>query len=647
MSTNYTLGITISLKDAMSKQADRAMAAMTQAAVKASAGMIKSNDKVMSSQQRLFQDRERLGIRSEQRIQREIKVTEAAYHRLMQSGSLSWREQERATEAMRRKVQQLNNEMGKVSMHQRAISAGRFVAGAAAGGVAAGMVIKPVVDKAMAYDLRLANMANTAYAGKPLADRRSGMRYLDQSIIGAVRAGGGTRDMAAETLDAIIASGAMSTDDAGKLLPTLMRSATASNSSASDLASIAIRGMQTFKLNASDVPDIIGMAIAAGQKGGFEIKDMAKWLPQQMAAASQSGLSGREGFAKLVALNQAAAITAGNKDEAGNNLVNLLAKINSSDTAQDAKKIGINLPKYLAQQRAKGIDSVTAFSNLAESQVSKSSAWKQIQQQLASAKDDSSRQEALNSMASIVQGSAVGKLVQDRQALMALIGVMGNKSLVSDTASYSKMAASTVAQDNFSLISETASFRTGQAGNEKEIAQQRAMDNLTPSIGALSDKVVEAARTYPGLTTATVAATTALTALAAAGGAASVTSVLTGGGKKGVGTAVKAALGTGARGFSKLVPQLALLGGALEGGMMAGGGLVSLTNWSASKFTGKENQLGEWLLAMTSKGEGVKLNGNITVKVDQNGKVIGAEFNSNQPALKSNVYTGQYMGVPG
>ena len=50
-------------------------------------------------------------------------------------------------------------------------------------------------------------------------------------------------------------------------------------------------------------------------------------------------MSGMGGLAKLLAANQAAVITAGTKDEAGNNLVNLLAKINSQDTAKDASKI--------------------------------------------------------------------------------------------------------------------------------------------------------------------------------------------------------------------------------------------------------------------------------------------------------------------
>ena len=40
------------------------------------------------------------------------------------------------------------------------------------------------------------------------------------------------------------------------------------------------------------------------------------------------------------------AVTAGTKDQAGNNLVNLLRKLNSQDTAQDFKKLGIDADIY-------------------------------------------------------------------------------------------------------------------------------------------------------------------------------------------------------------------------------------------------------------------------------------------------------------
>lgn len=54
---------------------------------------------------------QRLGIRSEQQIRREIQLTQAAYNRLARSGTLSQRELARAAEANRRNLQRLNNEL--------------------------------------------------------------------------------------------------------------------------------------------------------------------------------------------------------------------------------------------------------------------------------------------------------------------------------------------------------------------------------------------------------------------------------------------------------------------------------------------------------------------------------------------------------
>lgn len=532
----------VGFKDDLSKPAQRALTAMTDAAVKASTGIAKSNDKVIdsyrkvnesaakvaASSHRMYQDRERLGTRSEQRIQREVNITEAAYRRLIQSGNLSWREQVRAAEAMRTKVRELNNEMGKYTAAQRAAQGGRMAAGVVAGGVAATMVLKPKFDAALAWDDRLRDMANTAYAGQPIEAKRAGMAELTQAINTAVRAGGGSLDQAALTLDAMIASGAVTTKQAETMLPTVMKGATASGAEAEALATIGVRGMQSFKIAAERFPQLIDMAIAGGQSGGFELKDMARHLPAQMAAATASGLGGIEGFGRLVALNQAAVTTAGTKDEAGVNLQNLLNKINSRDTAMDAKKLGIDLSGYLRRERGKGIDSVDAFVNLADRLTAKDPAYQQLQKQLAGAKDDATKKAALESMVAIVQGSAIGQIVQDQQAMKALVGIMNNRELLARS-QRAIDASGGATQGNFDFKAEGARFKTQQLGNEKDIAKQRALDTLTPAIGTLADKTTALAREYPGMTTAITGATIALTALTAAAGAAAGVNILTGG----------------------------------------------------------------------------------------------------------------------
>lgn len=395
---------------------------------------------------------------------------------------------------------------------------------AVAGYEAGKYVLSQPVGRAMDYELRLANLANTAYAGQDLGARKAGAKTLDATIQKAVRYGGGTRDSAADTLDALIASGAVSVQDAQAMLPALMRAGSAANADPTQLANIAIRSMQSFGLKAGDVGGVLDMALVAGQAGGFELKDMARWLPQQMAAARLSGLNGQAGLAKLLAANQAAAITAGTKDEAGNNLVNLLAKINSNDTAKDAAKLGIDLSGSLASARAKGVDSLSAFVGLVDSVTAGDQRFQALR---AKAAQGGASAETYGAMADILQGSAVGKMVQDRQALMALVGLMNNRDYMAGVETKLAGAGGAIGR-NFDLVAGTQSYKAAQLAAEKQFAESKGFDAYGGLLGKATEGLTEFARTYPNLTAGATAAATALTALAAVAGTAGLVGILTG-----------------------------------------------------------------------------------------------------------------------
>lgn len=541
MSRNPEVALTLKARDEASRPVARAMQDLerqTQRAEKAVVGLSRES-------QRMANAREQLGVRSERAIQREIRLTEAAYKRLAGSGTLSAKEQSRSYDAMRDKVAGLRREMAGVSQLQRGMVAGAKaltagIAGAAAGGYVAAQPVKRTMD----YDRRLAMMSNTAFSERDLTGRRAGMRDLDEAIKRAVRMGGGSREGAADTLDNLLSSGAMSQKSAINLLPTLQKYSTATGADPNELGGIAIRAMQTFKIKESELPMVLDMAIKAGQEGGFELKDMSKWLPQQMAAAKQSGMSGMAGMAKLLAVNQAAVITAGTKDEAGNNVVNLLAKINSKDTAIDAAKLsattfqekkkgekGIDLASTLAAAREKGVDSLDAFVGIVDKVVAQDKRYQDIQAKLKTAKGDD-RKALLESQGDILQGSAIGTLIQDRQALMALVGYMGNREYVKNIEAKLPGAQGT-GQANFELIESTASYQTDRAKNEKTFAEQSAFDGLSKTVGDVAGKLADYAQQYPGLSASIVGATTAVSALAAAAGAAAIPMLLMGGGKGG------------------------------------------------------------------------------------------------------------------
>lgn len=577
--------------------ADRTASATERAAKRAAEATERGNTRQRASYEKTALARETLGVRSEKLIQKEIENTRRSYATLAAAGFASAQEQERAYAAVQSRITRLTNEMGKLTAAQkkaadeakrlaqieadqargqRTLRAG--VAGVAGAGAAA-YTLRGPANQAMSFDERLAHMANTAFAERDAAGRRIGSQQLEAAVNRAVgKGGGGTREQAAEALDAMIASGAMSANDAMGMLPQIMRFATASGADPNALAQIGIRSMQTFRIRPEDMPNVLNMAVAAGQEGGFELKDMAKWLPQQMAAASLSGLTGRAGFAKLAALNQAAAITAGSKDEAGNNVVNLLAKINSNDTANDAKKLGIDLPKYLQQRRAKGVDSVDAFGELIDKTVAGRSDYKALQAKLAGAKTDDGKRDALEAMATIAQGAGIGKLIQDRQAMMALLGMMNNREYmqkVLGTVRANDVATGGAGDKNYEGISATSSFKLRQAIEQKEIGQKAAMDSLTPAIGKAAEAFGDLATKYPLLTGVTTLATAALAALAGAAGMAAFAM----GGK---------VPGTGAIGrYAGKVGGVAGVAGVAGIGAMAGG-------WALDKGFGEDSAISRY-----------------------------------------------------
>ncbi|MCG9027409.1 phage tail tape measure protein [Laribacter hongkongensis] len=458
---------------------------------------------------------------------------------------------------LRQIVQQANLAERSIRMLGSGIK-GLQAYGTGVGAVMAGSyVLAQPARRTMDYDRRLAMMANTAYADRDMTGRKAGMRELDAAVQHAVRTGGGTREEAADTLNNLISSGSMSQKSAINLLPVLQKYATGTGADPKQLGDIAIRAMQSFKIKEQDVPMALDMAIMAGQEGGFELDSMARWLPQQMAAANQSGLSGMAGMAKLLAINQAAVITAGTKDGAGNNVVNLLTKINSSDTAKDASKIssttfqekkkgekGIDLTGTLTQGRAKGMDSIEVFIGLVDKVVAGDQRYQRIQAQLKTATNED-RKALLESQGNILQGSAIGKLIQDRETLMALVGIMNNREYVKNIESKLPSAGGT-GQTNFDLIESTASYQSERLKNEKAIAEQNAFTNLSGVIGDAAGKLADYAKEYPRATVALIGATTALNALSAAAMAGGLLSMLRGGGAIKLAAGASATAATGA-----------------------------------------------------------------------------------------------------
>ncbi|MCQ5895270.1 phage tail tape measure protein [Escherichia coli] len=555
MAGNFKVGMTLTAKDEASqvlekgqKQVIKATEGVTKATRKAGAEQkrteqesINSTKKAAKEIQRAARARETLGIRAEREIRREIYLTVASYNRLARAGFESAQEQERAMQATREKARALKRELDGVTQAQMKMAKtpviperGRFARAAAfggnavtiGGGIAAGAAIMAQpVKRQMSYERQLAMMANTAFSDGGLEGRRAGLEQMKSSIRNAVTYGGGTKEDAAETLDALLKDG-ISFETASKWLPELMKYATASGASATDLAKVMIKGKKTFGFRDEDISTVLNMAIAAGKEGSFELNDMARWLSQQMGAASAAGMKGKDDFVKILALNEAAAITAGSSDEAGNNVVNLLAKLTSKDIETAAAGInyngkGIDFSGTLTEARENGLNPIDALSSLIDKIVASDKRYQELQKKLASARDKGEQTAVYDSMTTLLEGFGVGKLVADRQALMALLAYRNNpeyRKKVEDAINQQRTLpeGQRAGDVDFKFISDTNDFKTGQAKNTIEFSQMDGVKKLADASGTVADAITWAGKEFPGLTTSVVTATTAIKAMTAA-----------------------------------------------------------------------------------------------------------------------------------
>lgn len=552
MAGNFKVGMTLTARDDASLKLVKGLKLTKKAAEDAVAATrksgreqkrtddesISSTKRVVTELQRAARARETLGIRSEHEIRRQIALTEASYNRLARSGVMSAREQARAWRATKEQIRELKREMRGVGTLAKAANIGGNVL-TIGGGIAAGAAIMAQpVKKQMSYERRLAMMANTAFSDGGLEGRKAGLEQMKSSIRNAVTYGGGTKEDAAETLDALLKDG-ISFETANKWLPELMKYATASGASATDLAKVMVKGKKTFGFSDEDISTVLNMAIAAGKEGSFELNDMAQYLSSQLGAAANAGMKGKDDFVKILALNEAAAITAGNSGEAGNNVFNLLAKLTSKDIETAAAGInyngkGIDFAGTLVEARENGLDPIDALSSLIDKIVANDKRYQELQKKLASARDKGEQTAVYDSMAKLLEGFGVGKLVADQQALKALLAYRNNpeyRKKVEDAINQQRTLpeGQRAGDVDFKFMSGTNDFKTEQAKNTLEFSQMDGVKKLADASGMVADAISWAGEKFPGLTTAVVGATTAIEAMTAAALTWAGVKILTGG----------------------------------------------------------------------------------------------------------------------
>ena len=503
-------------------------------------------------------------------------------------------EQERLTKQLNQ-AQAAHERAEKSLARQRAIVTGMATAWSkiqqhAAGAVAAGAVVGAAGRKALPYDEQLSRLADTATAGKGQAEFKSAKGELSAAIQAALKAaGGGSREEVLAGLNTLIATGNLSTSEATKLLPDVARGVFGGGASGEEIAGIMLKA-RGFGVDGGRALDI---AHRGGQLGGVELRDMAKALPEQLGSARSAGYSGDKGLAAIVAMNQIALSTAGDPGQAANNVTNLLNKLSSPELSKNISKVaGVDFDKYALARAQKGVFKAESFAEVADKKMSSNAEYRALKKKAETAKG-SEKGAIINNMAAMMEGSGMGQLIQDRQALAAALSLMfARKTKGADGRSQLESMTADILDSKGAIGGSTSrlggeTFAKVQMANEGlNAANENTFNALSGPLGKMLDGFNNLTDAFPKLTTAAYGAVTALSAVAAwgvvggvvgkvlgPGAAGAAAGAAAGGAGAGVAAGGAAAAGAAGKGLLGRLGARAMLGRAGVAGLLSWGAI--------------------------------------------------------------------------
>lgn len=490
--------------------------------------------------------RERLGIRSERAIQREILQTQAAYNRLARSGRSSANDLQRAAAATKNRIRELNAELNNGIGLQQRFGKGMAVGGAVIAGAAAGYaVLKPAMDNQKQLDANITQVAWQAYG----EDNNKSVDWIASQGKAEIRAlalsmvenNGGTPDAALQLINSMMANG-MSFDEAKANAPASHKAMIASSEgvgdyNAADTAKL-FKVLSDFGFKGDDLGKAFEYAMKSGMQGNFEIADMVRELPALLPAAKAAGMDGLQGFGFLLSTLQSAANKAGSNGEAANNVRNLLEKTLSADTVKRLSKTanpnspgqGIDWQASVLQGKASGESAVEVLARLANTMLEKDSEY-QAYRKKADAGDETAK-----SQMNIMKGFVMSSLLPDIQAKGGLLAAADMEQVQSYMQGLMGLSqdASLVDKKN-AVLQQSAAYQQEKSDSEALLKQD--VSAAIEAETALKKLTAE----YPN---ATLAVQTLAAAATAAAGALGLMTLIGGGGMAG---GAKAAAGMAAR----------------------------------------------------------------------------------------------------
>ena len=488
---------------------------------------------------------------------------------------------QQAGQAQRNHTANAQNGAGGSGWGAKAAAVGGAVIGAAS-------VLQEPIQRTVNYDRDL------HYASQKLSnnseDWKTVKNWMNSTVVNNAKKGGVNRDQSFLAMDSLIATGAYNDDNLEKMKGNLAKahfeaakSALASGGDILDFANVGTaaksRGLDESKAQA--------MVIKADDLGAMSAKDLAKVLPAQLGALPADKVNGERQFAQLVALNEVAMNTAGDANEAANNVKNLLTKMYSDDTNKRLKKdYKIDLPQLYAKGKDAGKTDFDVLNRVVDSILAKDQNAKSLVAKIKSAGDDKDKLNILKTQQGIFEQSGLAAILPDMQSLMALVAA----NRYGDNWEKMTNVAMTEGVQTRDLKyqynqKELASYGFNAADVVRKDGEFQTLQSTVQKLGKMGVKLSELTDQYPPLTKAMGTAELALKALAVAGAGAAVGGMIAGrGGAVATSGGAAAAGATLASGSALATAGQFALAGGLGYGIGTGIRNMYMTRETGQKF---------------------------------------------------------------
>lgn len=167
------------------------------------------------------------------------------------------------------------------------------------------------------------------------------------------------------SIDALVGRG-VSVDTALKVADPIGRAAFAYRAATEDLAATATVVTDNLKVPAEQMEQALDILAQAGKEGAFELRDMARFLPDLGARYAAAGQTGVDALADLAAAAQAMRKDTGDASAAATRLANVLQKTYSPATIRKFSDQGVDVLAEMQKAAERGLTPLEAIAEITE-----------------------------------------------------------------------------------------------------------------------------------------------------------------------------------------------------------------------------------------------------------------------------------------